>query len=169
MKKFGMNEIEEGCESRVGTVEAEDIYEAARLFKNITDKNTDSNYKIFEINDMLGNYLMVSNTKNDLMYYNALKWQLIDEGKLEIEYRFHGKIRGIIMTKYAIDYCNPDGSTFSDTELYIEEAGNTAKDIRTVLKVLIKDGCSQLLPFEVKDELESYTWDYVNKNKVLVD
>ena len=85
MKKFGMNEIEEGCESRVGTVEAEDIYEAARLFKNITDKNTDSNYKIFEMNDMSGNYLMVGNTKNDLMYYNALKWQLMDEGKLEIE------------------------------------------------------------------------------------
>jgi len=24
------------------------------------------------------------------------------------------------------------------------------------------------MPFKVKDELESYTWDYVNKNKVLV-
>ena len=73
------------------------------------------------------------------------------------------------MTKYAIAYCNPNGSTFSDTEPYIKEAGNTVKDIKTVLKVLIKDGCDQLLPFEVKDELESYTWDYVNKNKVLVD
>ena len=45
------------------------------------------------------------------------------------------------MTKYAIAYCNPNGSTFSDTEPYIKEAGNTVKDIRTVLKVLIKDGC----------------------------
>ena len=85
MKKFGINEIEEDNEIRVGTVEAEDIYEAARLFKNITDENTDSNYKIFEMNDMSGNYLMVGNSKNDLMYFNALKWQLMDEGKLEIE------------------------------------------------------------------------------------
>ena len=85
MKKFGMNEIEEGCESRVGTVEAEDIYEAARLFKPKTDENPDSNYKIFEMNDMSGNYLMIGNSKNDLMYYETLKWQLIDEGKLTIE------------------------------------------------------------------------------------
>lgn len=84
MKKFGINEIEEDCESRVGTVEAEDIYEAARFFKNITDENTDSNYKIFEMNDISGNYLIIGNSKNDLMYYNALKWQLMDEGKLEI-------------------------------------------------------------------------------------
>ena len=86
-----------------------------------------------------------------------------------MNYRFYGKNGGNVMTKYAIAYCNPNGSTFSDTEPYIKEAGNTVKDIRTVLKVLIKDGCGQLLPFEVKDELESYTWDYVNKNKVLVD
>ena len=85
MKKFGINEIEEDSESRLETVEAEGVYEAARLFKNITDENPDSNYKIFEMNDMSGNYLMVGNSKNDLMYYNALKWQLIDEGKLEIE------------------------------------------------------------------------------------
>lgn len=85
MKKFGINKIEEDSESRVGTVEAEDIYEAARLFKNITDENTDSNYKIFEMNDMSGNYLMVGNSKNDLMYYNALKWQLIDDRKLSLE------------------------------------------------------------------------------------
>ena len=85
MKKFGINEIEEDSESRLETVEAEDVYEAARLFKNIIDENPDSNYKIFEMNDMSGNYLMVGNTKNDLMYYNALKWQLMDEGKLEIE------------------------------------------------------------------------------------
>ena len=41
MKKFGINEIEEDSESRVGTVIAEDIYEAAKLFKGITDKNLD--------------------------------------------------------------------------------------------------------------------------------
>lgn len=85
MKKFGINEIEEGCESRVETIEAEDIYEAARLFKNITDENPDSNYKVFEIDDMSGNYLMVGNSKNDLMYYETLKWQLIDEGKLSLD------------------------------------------------------------------------------------
>lgn len=85
MKKFGINEIEEGCEIRVETIEAEDIYEAARLFKNITDENPDSNYKVFEIDDMSGNYLMVGNSKNDLMYYETLKWQLIDEGKLSLD------------------------------------------------------------------------------------
>lgn len=74
-----------------------------------------------------------------------------------------------IMAKYAIAYCNPNGSTFSDTEPYIKEAGTTVKDIKNVLKILVKHGCGQLLPFEVKDELESYTWDYVNKHKVLVD
>ena len=84
MKKFGINEVEEDGESRVDSIEAEDIYEAARLFKNITDKNPDSNYRIFEMNDISGSYLMIGNSKNDLMYYNALKWQLIDEGKLEI-------------------------------------------------------------------------------------
>ena len=82
MKTFGINEIEEGCESRVGTVEAEDIYEAARLFKSTTDQNPDSNYKIFEMNDMSGNYLMIGNSNNDLMFYETLKWQLVDEGKL---------------------------------------------------------------------------------------
>ena len=84
MKKFGINEVEEDGESRVDSIEAEDIYEAARLFKNIIDKNPDSNYRIFEMNDISGSYLMIGNSKNDLMYYNALKWQLIDEGKLEI-------------------------------------------------------------------------------------
>lgn len=82
MKTFGINEIEEGCESRVRTVEAEDIYEAARLFKSTTDQNLDSNYKIFEMNDMSGNYLMIGNSNNDLMFYETLKWQLVDEGKL---------------------------------------------------------------------------------------
>lgn len=85
MKKFGINKIKQDDESREGIIEAEDIYEAARLFKNITDKNSDSNYKIFEMNNMSGDYLMVGNSKNDLILYNALKWQLIDEGKLEMD------------------------------------------------------------------------------------
>lgn len=86
IKKFGINEIEEGCESRVGrTIEAEDIYEAARLFKDITDENPNSNYKIFEMDDMSGNYLMIGNSKNDLMYYETSKWQLVDEGKLSLD------------------------------------------------------------------------------------
>ena len=84
MKKFGINEIEEDSESRVGTVIAEDIYEAAKLFKGITDKNIDSNYKIYEMNDISGNYLIIGNSKNDLMFYNALRWQLLDEGRLEM-------------------------------------------------------------------------------------
>lgn len=84
MKKFVINEIEEDSESRVGTVTAEDIYEAAKLFKGITDKNLDSNYKIYEMNDISGNYLIIGNSKNDLMFYNALRWQLLDEGRLEM-------------------------------------------------------------------------------------
>lgn len=72
------------------------------------------------------------------------------------------------MVKYAIAYCNSNGSTFSDTEPYIKEAGTTIDDIKTVLETLVKDSCGQLMPFEVKDELESYTWAYVNKHKVLV-
>lgn len=71
--------------------------------------------------------------------------------------------------KYAVAYCAPNGSTFSDREPYIEEAGATIEDIKNTLRVLVKQGCGQLIPFEIKDELESYTWDYVNKHRVLVD
>lgn len=73
------------------------------------------------------------------------------------------------MGKYAVVYCDVNGCSFSDTEPWIEDAGNTIKDIEQTLKRLVRDGCCQLLPFEVKDELESYTWDYVNKHKVLVE
>lgn len=73
------------------------------------------------------------------------------------------------MSKYAVAYCGNNGSTFSDTEPYIEDAGSTIKDIEKTLQVLVKKGCGQLIPFEVKDELENYTWDYVNKHKILVD
>lgn len=71
--------------------------------------------------------------------------------------------------KYAVAYCNPNGSTLSDREPYIEEAGAAIKDIKNTLRVLVEQGCGQLMPFEKKDELESYTWDYVNKHRVLVD
>lgn len=73
------------------------------------------------------------------------------------------------MSKYAVAYCENNGATFSDTEPYIEDAGTTIKDIEDTLHVLAKKGCGQLMPFEIKDELESYTWDYVNKHKVFVD
>ena len=73
------------------------------------------------------------------------------------------------MARYAVAYCSSNGSTFSDTEPYIEYAGTTVKDIEDTLQVLVKMGCGQLMPFEVKDELESYTWNYINKHKVLVD
>jgi hypothetical protein len=82
MVLYGINEIEEGFETRVGSIMATDIYEAARLFKNITERNKDSNYKIFKMDDVSGDYLMVGNSKNDLMLYNQLRWSLIDEGKI---------------------------------------------------------------------------------------
>lgn len=37
------------------------------------------------MDDISGNYLIIGNSKNDLMFYNALRWQLLDEGKLEME------------------------------------------------------------------------------------
>lgn len=73
------------------------------------------------------------------------------------------------MSKYAVAYCESNGLTFSDTEPFVEDAGNTIKDIKNTLRILVKSGCGQLTPFEVKDELESYSWDYVNKHKVFVD
>ena len=82
MKIYGINEITEDEEIRRNTVEAIDIYEAARLFKNITESNPNSNYRIFELNDLSGNYLLIGNSKNDLMYYNALKLSLEDEEKI---------------------------------------------------------------------------------------
>ena len=74
MTLYGMNEIKEGCELRVGSVMATDIYEAAKLFKCITERNKNSNYKIFKMNDMSGDYLMIGSSKNDLMFYNHLKF-----------------------------------------------------------------------------------------------
>lgn len=70
------------------------------------------------------------------------------------------------MKKYAVAYCSSNGRSFSNTEPYIEEASTTTKE---VLKHLIKNGCCHLIPFEVKDKMESYTWEYVNKNKVIVE
>ena len=72
------------------------------------------------------------------------------------------------MPSYAIAYCNPKGTTFSDTEPYIAEAGTTIKDIENTLTLLTKQGCGQLTPFEVSEELESYTWDYVERHKIKV-
>lgn len=73
------------------------------------------------------------------------------------------------MSKYAVAYCDSNGAAFSDTEPYIEDAGTTVEDIKDTLQILVEKRCEQLTPFEVKDELESYTWNYVNKHKVLVD
>lgn len=73
------------------------------------------------------------------------------------------------MSSYAIAYCNPNRTIFSDTEPYIAEAGTTIKDIENTLTLLAKQGCGQLTPFEVSEELESYTWDYINNHKILVD
>lgn len=69
---------------------------------------------------------------------------------------------------YGIAYCSSNGSTFSDTEPYIEAAGTTLEECRLVLKQLIKEGCGQLMPFEMKEKLESYTWEYVNKHRILI-
>jgi len=80
MKEYGINRIEEDCEERVGHVMAKDIYEAAKFFKSITDEDNSCNYKIFEMNNRSGDYLMIGNSKNDLMFYHALKWMLVDEG-----------------------------------------------------------------------------------------
>lgn len=82
MRRYGINKIEEDCETRMGTVMAEDIYEAAKLFKSITDSDKTSNYTIFEMDSESNDYLMVGSYDNNLMLYNALKWMLMDEGKI---------------------------------------------------------------------------------------
>lgn len=82
MLMYGINEITEDEEIRRGTIESTDIYEAARLFKDITESNPESNYKIFELGDLSGKYLLVGNSNNDVMYYNALKWIMEDEGRI---------------------------------------------------------------------------------------
>jgi len=69
---------------------------------------------------------------------------------------------------YGIAYCGSNGRKFSDTEPYIEEAGTSLKECQETLRRLVEDGCGQLIPFEVRDILESYTWDYVNRYKVLL-
>lgn len=82
MVLYGINEIEEYGESRMGSVMASDVYEAAKLFRNITERNKNSNYRIFKMDDMSGDYLIVGNSKNDLMFYNYLRLSMIDEGKI---------------------------------------------------------------------------------------
>ena len=69
---------------------------------------------------------------------------------------------------YGVAYCSSSGSAFSKTEPYIEEAGTTLRECEAVLNDLVKEGCCQLIPFEIKDALESYTWEYVNKHKVIL-
>ena len=82
MLMYGINEITEDEEIRRGTIEATDIYEAARLFQGVTESNPESNYKIFELDDLSGKYLMVGSSNNDVMYYKALMWMLKGEGRI---------------------------------------------------------------------------------------
>jgi hypothetical protein len=69
---------------------------------------------------------------------------------------------------YGVAYCNSNGVSFSNTEPYIKEGGTTLKECEMVLSELVNEGCCQLTPFEMKDDLESYTWEYVNKHKIFL-
>ena len=86
MSYFCINKIEEDCETRVGIVNANNIYEAAKLAKSITDSDKNANYSIM---DMDGNetsdYIIIGRFQNELMYYRYMYWNLLDLGLIESE------------------------------------------------------------------------------------
>lgn len=69
---------------------------------------------------------------------------------------------------YGVVYCDSNGGSFSNTEPYIKEGGTTLKECEMVLNELVNEKCCQLIPFEMKDDLESYTWDYMNRHKLFL-
>lgn len=84
MAWYNIREIEEDGDKGIGSVEAEDIYEATKLFKGITERNKNKNYIIFKKDDS-SDYLMVGSFDNDLMYYKYLTWSLMDLGEFDKE------------------------------------------------------------------------------------
>ena len=84
MISFCINKIEEDCETRMGIVNANDIYEATKLAKSITDYDKNANYKVMKMDgDENSDYIMIGRSQNELMYYRYMYWNLLDLGLIE--------------------------------------------------------------------------------------
>ena len=80
MNRYVVRKIEEDGEMFVSVILANNIYEASRLAKTMTDENKDANYIIckermdYENDD----YILIGRHKNDLAYLKYLCWDLLD-------------------------------------------------------------------------------------------
>lgn len=63
----------------------------------------------------------------------------------------------------AIAYLDQNENGFTDSEPWIDEWNGNWK--KRVLE-LIQTGYKNVTPFHIDDDLESYTWKYINKHKI---
>lgn len=64
----------------------------------------------------------------------------------------------------AIAYTDKNGNGFTDKEPWIDEYNG---DYHKRVLELIQVGYKNVTPFYIDDDLESYTWEYVNKYKIM--
>lgn len=68
---------------------------------------------------------------------------------------------------YAIAYADKKGNGFSDSEPWVTQLGNDIEECKTRVVELVKEGYKKVIPFQFSKELlESYSWDYVKKNRI---
>lgn len=76
----------------------------------------------------------------------------------------------MIYLKYAVAYTEVNGRGFSDNEPYINtDFEDTRSECLKIASNMIDDGYNHVTPFIIKEQMESYDWKYVNKNKLIVD
>ena len=69
------------------------------------------------------------------------------------------------MAKIAIAYMDQNGNGFTnDKEPWIDECDD---NYQKRVSELAQMGYKNVTPFYIKNELESYTWEYINKHKVM--
>ena len=66
----------------------------------------------------------------------------------------------------AIANTDQNGNGFTDREPWIDECDSDCKDR---VHELIQTGYKNVTPFHIDDDLEFYTWAYVNKHKIVND
>lgn len=70
----------------------------------------------------------------------------------------------MIYSLIAIAYVDQNGNGFTDKEPWVDEGNGSYQE--RVLE-LISMGYKNVIPFSVEDNLESYTWEYINKHKIV--
>lgn len=67
---------------------------------------------------------------------------------------------------FAIAYMDENGNGFTENEPWIDGEYSTIPEIRERAVELFQDGMTNIIPFEVVDEIASYSWDYVKRHRV---